>query len=106
MVEAANVLDKIQASFNQVVSKVSVKGDPLLLLSKRPGKYARSKSSDEIATEVIRAASSDAKLDHRRLYSQFVGRCLELGEDVSLDAKTFYALVRAEELRHEATLAQ
>ncbi|MGZ5198783.1 MAG: DNA methyltransferase [Telluria sp.] len=95
-VEAANVLDKIQASFKQVVSTVSVKGDPLLLLSKRPTKRAKSKSSSKLAYEIIRTALKDSKLDPRRLYSQFVGRCLELGRDVDMDAKTFYALARAE----------
>ncbi len=33
-VKASSVLDKLQASFKQVVSTVSVKGDPLLLLAK------------------------------------------------------------------------
>lgn len=95
-VEAASVLDKIQASFKQVVSTVSVKGDPLLLLSKRPTERAKTKSNSKIAAEIIRAARSGSKVDPQRLYSQFVGRCLELGRDVDMDAKTFYALARAE----------
>ena len=95
-VEAANVLDKIQASFKQVVSTVSVKGDPLLLLSKRPAERSRSKSSEKIAAEVIRSARNGARLDPQRLYSQFVGKCLELGKDVDMDAKTFYALASVE----------
>ncbi len=95
-VEVASVLDKIQASFKQVVSTVSVKGDPLLLLSKRPIKRTRSKSSERIAAEIIRKARNGTQLDPQRLYSQFVGRCLELGEEVDMDAKTFYALVRME----------
>jgi adenine-specific DNA methylase len=94
-VEATSVLDKIQASFKQVVSTVSVKGDPLLLLSKRPAQRTKSKTSSKIAAEVIRSARNGAKLDHQRLYSQFVGRCLELGRDVDMDAKTFYALAKA-----------
>lgn len=95
-VEAASVLDKIQASFKQVVSAVSVKGDPLLLLSKRPAERAKTKSSSKIAAEIIRTARNGSKVDPQRLYSQFVGRCLELGRDVDMDAKTFYALARAE----------
>ena len=102
-VEAASVLDKIQASFKQIVSKVSVKGDPLLLLSKRPVEYARSNSSEKIAAEVIRTASNGARLDHQWLYSKFVGRCLELGENVGMDARAFYALVRAEDLSYETS---
>lgn len=95
-VEATSVLDKLQASFKQIVSTVSVKGDPLLLLSKRPAERAKSKSSSKIAAEIIRTARNGLKLDPQRLYSQFVGRCLELGRDVDMDAKTFYALARAE----------
>jgi len=96
-VEAASVLDKIQASFKQVVSTVSVKGDPLLLLSTRSSEpSSRLKSSEKIAAEVIGAARSGARLDPQLLYSQFVGKCLELGQDVDMDAKTFYALARVE----------
>lgn len=97
-VEATSVLDKIQASFKQIVSTVSVKGDPLLLLSKRQVERSKSQSSAKIAAEVIRAARNGAKLDPQRLYSQFVGKCLELGRDVDMDAKTFYALAKAETL--------
>jgi 16S rRNA G966 N2-methylase RsmD len=95
-VEAASVLDKIQASFKQVVSTVSVKGDPLLLLSKRTVQRSTSASSSKIAAEIIRSALNDARLDPQRLYSQFVGRCLELGRDIDIDAKAFYALANAE----------
>lgn len=97
-VEATSVLDKIQASFKQVVSTVSVKGDPLILLSKRLAETSEAKSNSNIAADVIRAARSDAKLDPQRLYSQFVGKCLELGRDVDMDAKTFYELAKAETL--------
>lgn len=95
-VEATSILDKIQASFKQVVSTVSVKGDPLLLLSKRHAERSKAKPIGKIAADIIRAARSDAKLDPQRLYSQFVGKCLELGRDVDMDAKTFYALASAE----------
>lgn len=95
-VEATSVLDKIQASFKQVVSTVSVKGDPLLLLSKRSQDRAVGKTSSKIAAEVIRAAGNGAPVDPQRLYSQFVGKCLQLGRDVEMDAKAFYALARAE----------
>ncbi|GFZ63058.1 hypothetical protein PSE10B_56280 [Pseudomonas amygdali pv. eriobotryae] len=95
-VEATNVLDKIQASFKQIVSTVSVKGDPLLLLSKRVAERSSAIPSLSIAAEVIRSAPNGAKLDPQRLYSQFVGRCLELGMRVDMGAKTFYELVEAE----------
>jgi hypothetical protein len=95
-VEATNVLDKIQASFKQVVSTVSVKGDPLLLLSKRSFDHAVGKTSSKIALEVIRNAGNSALSDPQLLYSKFVGKCLQLGHDVEIDAKVFYALAHAE----------
>ncbi|RQO58503.1 DNA methylase [Paucibacter sp. KBW04] len=95
-VEATSVLDKIQASFKQVVSTVSVKGDPLLLLSKRRLDRAVGKTSSKIAAEVIRDAGNGSLSDPQLLYSQFVGKCLQLGRDIEMDAKAFYALARAE----------
>ncbi len=95
-VEATSVLDKIQASFKQVVSTVSVKGDPLLLLSKRSPDAAVGKTSSKIAADVIRDAGNGSLSDPQLLYSQFVGKCLQLGCEVEMDAKAFYALVRAE----------
>jgi len=95
-VEATSVLDKLQASFKQVVSTVSVKGDPLLLLSKRPAEKTTNKASAKIAIDLIRAARDGSRSDPRRLYSQFVGKCLELGRAVEIDAKTFYAMARAQ----------
>jgi len=95
-VEATSVLDKIQASFKQVVSTISVKGDPLLLLSKRSPDRAVGKTSSIIAAEVIRDAGNSSLSDPQLLYSQFVGKCLQLGRDVEMDAKAFYALVRTD----------
>ncbi|MHA6889402.1 DNA methyltransferase [Ralstonia pseudosolanacearum] len=101
VVEATSVLDKIQASFKQIVSTVSVKGDPLLLLAKRPAdrSFRRTDASAaKVAAEVVRTARNDSndEMDPQRLYSRFVNRCLELGRDVDMDAKTFYAFARAE----------
>lgn len=95
-VEATSVLDKIQASFKQVVSTVSVKGDPLLLLSKRQVKRSKNQPGAKIATDVIRAARNGTRFDPQRLYAQFINKCLELGRDVDMDAKTFYALAKSE----------
>jgi len=95
-VEATSVLDKIQASFKQVVSTVSVKGDPLLLLSKRRPDRDLGNTSAKIASELIRDAGIGSMSDLQLLYSQFVGKCLQLGRDVEMDAKAFYALARAE----------
>ncbi len=90
-VKAASVLDKIQASFKQVVSNVSVKGDPLLLLSKASQQGGSLQSCREIAEEIIMGATED---DPQMLYSRFVGRCLEMGVHMEIDAREFYELAR------------
>lgn len=90
-VSAASVLDKIQASFKQVVSEVSVKGDPLLLLSKNLSQGPTVISCREIADEIVLEATGD---DPQMLYSRFVGRCLETGVQMDMDAREFYALAR------------
>lgn len=90
-VRATSVLDKIQASFKQVVSEVSVKGDPLLLLSKESQQGRAPKSCREIADEIVVDSTGD---DPQMLYSRFVGRCLETGVHMDMDAREFYALAR------------
>lgn len=92
-VRATSVLDKIQASFKQVVSTVSVKGDPLLLLSKEsPVKSVCGTTSDGVAEEILGGAKNaiSSERDPQRLYARFVSRCLELGVAVNTDAKEFY----------------
>lgn len=93
-VRATSVLDKIQASFKQVVSTVSVKGDPLLLLAKGNPKVRSfpSSTAEEVADEILRSArtAESSERDPRRLYSRFVSRCLELGLSVHMGAKEFY----------------
>mgnify|MGYP002630319852 CR=1 FL=1 len=107
-VEATSVLDKIQASFKQVVSTVSVKGDPLLLLSKRKKQVTAPRArSFKLATKIIRAAStsSDEELNPQRLYSKYVNCCLEAGQDVDMDAGAFFALVGAKRISLELDVA-
>lgn len=95
-VRATSVLDKIQSSFKQVVSNISVKGDPLLLLVKGMNEQNTTADSEALVNELI---ISEARLapDERqpqRLYSRFVRHCLEMGIDVQLDAKEFYGRAR------------
>jgi len=90
-VAAASVLDKIQASFKQVVSTVSVKGDPLLLLTKATPKAASRKTCRQVAEEIVLEAGKE---DPQMLYSRFVGRCLETGVLINMDAREFYALAK------------
>ncbi|TXH00732.1 MAG: DNA methylase [Rhodocyclaceae bacterium] len=90
-VAATSVLDKIQASFKQVVSEVSVKGDPLLLLVKETNDTSTAKSCRKIAEEIVAEEACD---DQQMLYSRFVGRCLEAGAQMDMDAREFYALAK------------
>jgi len=94
-VKAASVLDKVQASFKQVVSEVSVKGDALLLLQKTNGVKSTISSAEQLAEAMLHDALMQVNhvVDPQRLYSQFVGRCLELGIEVRIGAKEFYAKV-------------
>jgi 16S rRNA G966 N2-methylase RsmD len=94
-VKAASVLDKVQASFKQVVSEVSVKGDALLLLKRTKSDRSTVSTAEQLADAMVHEALGrvDHEIDPQRLYSQFVGRCLELGIEVRIGAKEFYAQV-------------
>jgi 16S rRNA G966 N2-methylase RsmD len=94
-VKATSVLDKIQASFKQIVSEVSVKGDPLLLLSKGRGTVS-SMDGESVIREILAdaALAQQSERDPQRLWSRFVSRCLELGVDIPMDAKEFYGRAR------------
>jgi 16S rRNA G966 N2-methylase RsmD/transposase-like protein len=103
-VQTTSILDKLQTSFKQVVSNVSVKGDPLILLAKDrklEKTRMRADSDDGIFQEILRRAHNERDPQEReptRLYSRFVSRCLELGVHVSYDAEDFYHRVKATEL--------
>ena len=87
-VDAATSLNKVQASFKQVVSEGSVQGDPLLLLSK--GSAAVSKSSSRaVLDEVI----SGAKKGERQIYADYIGKCMTRGIAVEYDAKSAYEYI-------------
>jgi hypothetical protein len=100
-VEATSVLDKIQASFKQVVSTVSVKGDPLLLLSKERNRNLISEiqTSEQAFHEVMERARLETNAQERepeRIYSRYAARCLEIGIGVSLNAGELYEKVKKE----------
>jgi 16S rRNA G966 N2-methylase RsmD len=96
-IRATSVLDKIQSSFKQVVSTVSVKGDPLLLLGKAPASDKKSiETAEGVALSLIETAhtASKAERDPQRLYSRYAAKCLELGLAVHIGAKEFYERVK------------
>lgn len=86
----SNILDKTQASFKQVVSEGSVRGDPLFLLQKDTGKEGRHLSETGILDNIIRKNFADESFDMRRCYSMYVYTCLEQGVAVTMDAKQVY----------------
>jgi len=95
-IEATSVLDKIQASFKQVVSDVFVMGDPLLLLSKGAACSTSLLEPEQVAVQILAKALElgPEEREPQRLYSRFVARCLELGMEVGIDAREFYGKAR------------
>lgn len=97
-VRATSVLDKLQTSFKQGVSKVSVKGDPIILLTKgEQAPIMRGATTERIASEILALADGfiGPERTPQRLYSRFVSRCLELGLNVDIGARAFYARAKA-----------
>jgi DNA modification methylase len=95
----SSVLDKVQASFKQVVSETSVKGDPLLLLAKGiKGDNDIKLHTQLVLNEILlKAANEEVNSKERtaeRLYSRYVSLCLEMGVHVSMNAESFYKSVR------------
>lgn len=93
-IRITSVLDKVQASFKQVVASVSVKGDPLILLDKSP--IGRSTTSHAtIVDEVMAGAVSASVPDVRALYSTYAAKCLAAGQEIELDAAEFSRVARS-----------
>jgi hypothetical protein len=104
-VSLSSILDKVQGSFKQVTSTVSVQGDPLLLLNKSKKKVNRTSVngySDEktIIQEILSIAyQRDNNIEERtpeRLFSRYITACLESGIPVSKNAKQFYKIIQKE----------
>lgn len=100
-VALSGLLDRLQPSFKQANSVVSVQGDPLLLLTKGQARKVAMGASMEpgaVLVELWRQATQHKDAKERtpeRLYSRFVSRYLEQGLPVPLDAGRFYARVNA-----------
>jgi 16S rRNA G966 N2-methylase RsmD len=85
-------LHKNQASFKQVVSDGSVQGDPMILLSK--GVMAISdRDSRTVLDEAIAGEYGVFRVDERRIYADYIGKCLKLGIRVDYDAKAAYSYI-------------
>lgn len=104
-VSLSSILDKVQGSFKQVTSTVSVQGDPLMLLSKSKKKVNGAPAggySDEeaiikvILSNVYHGVNNIDERKPERLFSRYITACLESGIPVSKNAKQFYAIVQKE----------
>ena len=95
-VEHTSVLDKTQGSFKQVTTTGAVRGDPLLLLSKRLEDVPPTLSSVRSIIDQIEQ-QAEVMLDPveqtaQRLYSRLVTHCLTNRQQVPLNAAAFYHL--------------
>ena len=92
-VEYAGVLDKKQGSFKQVTTNGAVRGDPVLLLRKRPLHPRRSNGSEWEVAEALHqeALGQDAsEQTPERLYSRLVSYFLANSQEVPIDAEDYY----------------
>jgi hypothetical protein len=60
-------------------------------LTKATPKLSSRKTCRQVADQVI---SEAGKEDPQMAYSRFVGRCLEMGVPINMDAREFYALAK------------
>ncbi|MCQ2548874.1 MAG: site-specific DNA-methyltransferase [Lachnospiraceae bacterium] len=93
-VQQANILDKEQASFKQIVSCDSVQGDPILLLKKTSINRANLDDNMDIIFKILEEHIPDTEFDERRIYSLYVNECLKKGIKISYDAKDAYIVIR------------
>ena len=90
----SSFLDKTQASFKQVVSKSSVQGDPMFLLNKAEAKKSGTVNEEKILQMVVAENSHETELECRHCYSLYIGKCMENGITVTLDATEFYSYIQ------------
>jgi len=92
---SSSVLDKTQGSFKQVTAKGAVRGDPLILLSKKhKGKEATTASDVwSIVDDLVKkATSSDDPVERtpQRIYARLVSHFIAHREEVPISAGAFY----------------
>ena len=89
----SSFLDKTQSSFKQVVSKSSVQGDPLFLLRKRDGAKKSAQTDIDVLEQIVRHNPHQTDIEKRHCFSLYIGKCMEKGIVVSLDAKQVYEYI-------------
>lgn len=93
-IKQSSFLDKTQASFKQVVSKTSVQGDPLFLLKKAGLGKNGIMEEEQILQMIVKENPHETELECRHCYSLYIGKCMEYGSPVTLDASEFYAYIQ------------
>lgn len=93
-IKQSSFLDKTQASFKQVVSKTSVQGDPLFLLKKAGLEKNGIMDEEQILQMIVKENPHETELECRHCYSLYIGKCMEYGSPVTLDASEFYAYIQ------------
>src|SRR5699024_6501781 len=97
-VSLSSVLDKLQGSFKQINSNISVKGDPLLLLEKTTNIQVSNKNNTRIEEQInnvmLKMRENKEILTEERIYSRYINYCLENNNEVYLNASEFYQIVR------------
>lgn len=93
-IKQSSFLDKTQASFKQVVSKTSVQGDPLFLLKKAGLEKNGIMDEEQILQMIVKENPHETELECRHCYSLYIGKCMEYGNPVTLDASEFYAYIQ------------
>ena len=91
--ENVSMLDKKQFTFKQTNSKVTVKGDPLILLTKTHRECSHCRYADDkvIANELIKfSGGNTAKDDAVSNFSKYIMRCIENNVEITLNAKYFF----------------
>lgn len=100
-----SVLDKTQSSFKQVKSPSAVKGDPLILLSKKHSGMNGSPAEiwavvDDLLAKAQRSGDPVEASPHR-LYSRVVGHYLSNSCDVPINARDFYRRLKERQVARE-----
>lgn len=93
-IATTSVLDKTQASFKQVTTNGSVKGDPMILLSKNGKPHTSPLTTIATVVERLRkqalSAGDPEEMTPQRLYSRLVAYYLERAQAVPVGARQFY----------------
>jgi len=88
----ASILDKIQSTFKQTNSNISVKGDPLLLLAKTSKDSPNSFIYEDEIIEYLDAFRKESSQTPKpaELHSRYLMLCIENDIKITKDAKFFF----------------